>query len=169
MTAYRIDPHRSEVYIQMHSNVHPIEIRTQGLSGTIEAEVGGGSLLLAPSPRARMEISADLLRSGIELYDKEFHRMLEVQRHPTIRCELRETREVTTGRYRVIGTLSLHGVTRDIDGEVTARVRGAGANLEIEVDETIDVRDFNIQLPKILMLEVQPDVAIRAKIRAVRS
>jgi hypothetical protein len=31
------------------------------------------------------------------------------------------------------------------------------------------MRDFNLDPPKILMLEVQPDVAVRAKIRAVRA
>jgi polyisoprenoid-binding protein YceI len=169
MTAYRIESDHSEVFVEARSNVHPIEIRTQGLSGTIEVDVDAGKLQLSPAPRAAMEIAADLLRSGIELYDKEIHRMIEVRKYRAIKGELRETSEITPGRYKLTGTLQLHGVTRDIDGEVTVRVSDDGATLEIEGTKTLDMRDFNLDPPKILMLEVQPEVAVRAKIRAVRA
>ena len=169
MTAYRIEPDQSEIFVEARSNVHPIEIRTQGLSGTIEVDVEGGQLRLSPSPQARLEISADLLRSGIELYDNEIHRMIEVRKYRSIKGELRETDEIASGRYRLKGSLSLHGVTRDIDGEVTVRVSDGAGTLEIEGTKTLDMRAFNLDPPKILMLEVQPDVAIRAKIRAVRA
>jgi polyisoprenoid-binding protein YceI len=169
MTAYRIEPDHSEIYVEARSNVHPIEIRTQGLAGTIEVDVDAGTLRLSPAPRATLEISADLLRSGIELYDKEIHRMIEVRKYRAIKGELRETHEITPGRYRLTGSLQLHGVTRDIDGEVTVRIGDDGATLDIEGTKTLDMRDFNLDPPKILMLEVQPDVAVRAKIRAVRA
>jgi polyisoprenoid-binding protein YceI len=169
MTAYRIEPDQSEVYVEARSNVHPIEIRTQGLSGTIEAETESGQLKISPAPRATIEIGADELRSGIELYDKEIHRMIEVRKYRTIKCELLETKETTSGHYKLKGTIQLHGVTREIDGDVTVRVNDEAGTLEIEGSKTIDMRDFNLDPPKILMLEVQPDVSIRAKIRAVRA
>jgi polyisoprenoid-binding protein YceI len=169
MTAYRIESDHSEVFVEARSNVHPIEIRTQGLSGTIEVDVDAGKLQLSPAPRAAMEIAADLLRSGIELYDKEIHRMIEVRKYRTIKCELLETSEVTSGHFKLKGTIQLHGVTREIDGDVTVRVNDDAGTIEIEGSKTIDMRDFNLDPPKILMLEVQPDVSIRAKIRAVRA
>jgi hypothetical protein len=58
-------------------------------------------------------------------------------------------------------------VTRDIEGEVTVRVGDDW--LEFEGAKTLDMRDFKLEPPKILMLEVQAEINLRAKIRAVRS
>jgi polyisoprenoid-binding protein YceI len=166
MTLYRIDADRSEVFAEARSNVHPIEIRTQGLSGTIEVDVRNGQIDLASAPRAELEISADRLRSGIELYDSEIHRRIEVRKFRTIRGQLRDASEIGPGRYKLRGSLSLHGVTRDIEGEVMVRVGDDW--LEIEGAKTLDMRDFKLDPPKILMLEVQAEINLRAKIRAVR-
>jgi polyisoprenoid-binding protein YceI len=169
MTAYRIEPDHSELFVEARSNVHPIEIRAQGLTGTIDIDVREGQLNLSAAPQAQLEISAELLRSGIELYDNEFHRMIEVRKYRSIKGQLLEASEIAPGRYRLRGRLSLHGVTRDIDGEVTVRVRDGDGTLEIEGTKTLDMRDFNLDPPKILMLEVQPEISVRAKIRAVRA
>ncbi len=168
MPQYQIDPEESEIFAEARSNVHPIEIRTHGVSGTIDVEVDSGKLNLDGVPRATVQISADLLRSGIELYDNEIHRMIEARKYRTIRGELTHATEIANGRYRLRGSLSLHGVTRDIEGEVTVRVRDGDAVLEIEGAQTLDMREFNLDPPKILMLEVKPEVRIQAKIRAVR-
>ena len=169
MAQYRIEPDDSEIFVEAHSNVHPIEIHIQGLVGTIDADVQSGELDLAISPRASLQLPAELLRSGIELYDNEIHRMIEVRKYRSIKGQLLEASEIAPGRYRLRGRLSLHGVTRDIDGEVTVRVRDGDGTLEIEGTKTLDMRDFNLDPPKILMLEVQPEISVRAKIRAVRA
>jgi polyisoprenoid-binding protein YceI len=166
MARYRIDAERSEVFVEARSNVHPIEMRTQGVRGTIEVEVRGGKIDLSSPPRAEVEIPADLLRSGIDLYDSEIKRRMEVRKYPMIKGYLRDASEVGDGRYRLRGALSLHGVTREIEGE--ASVRAGDDWLEIEAAKTLDTRDFELEPPKILMLEVQTLVSLRAKIRAVR-
>ena len=167
MAQYRIDAERSEVFVEARSNVHPIEIRTQGVSGTIELEVRGGQIDLSSAPRAELEIAADRLRSGIDLYDSEIHRRIEVRKFRSVKGQLRDASEIGPGRYRLRGSLSLHGVTRDIEGEV--RVRVGDDWLEFEGAKTLDMRDFKLEPPKILMLEVQAEINLRAKIRAVRS
>jgi polyisoprenoid-binding protein YceI len=167
MAQYRIDSDRSEVYVEARSNVHPIEIRTQGVRGTIELEVRDGKIDLSSAPRAELEIQADLLRSGIDLYDSEIHRRIEVRKYRAIKGQLRDASEIGPGRYRLRGNLSLHGVTRDLEGEVTMR---AGDDwVEFEGTKTLDMRDYNLEPPKILMLEVQAQINLRAKIRATRS
>lgn len=168
MTAYRIEPDQSEVYVEARSNVHPIEIRTQGVTGIIEVDTEPGRLKLSPAPRASIEIGADDLRSGIELYDKEIHRMIEVRKYRTIKCELLEVNEVSAGHFQLKGTIQIHGVTRELDGDVTVQVNDDAVTLEIEGSKTIDMRDYDLDPPKILMLEVRPDVSIKAKLRAVR-
>lgn len=167
MTRYLVDPDRSELQAEAHSNVHPIEIRTHGFEGTIEAEAKGSELDLSRQPSARLEIDADLMKSGIELYDNEIARMIEVRKYSRIRGELLRTADAGSGRYRLRCKLSFHGVNRELDTEV--RVRFPDANtIEIEGEQDIDMRDYNLKPPKILMLEVKPDVRLRAKIVAVR-
>lgn len=168
MAQYRIDPDDSDIFVEARSNVHPIEIRTQGLTGTIDVDVKSGELELATSPRATLHFPAELLRSGIELYDNEIHRMIEVRKYRAIRGELTQVTEISKGRYRLRGSLSLHGVTRDIEGEVRVQVRDQGRVLEIEGEHTLDMRDFDLDPPKILMLQVKPDVRVHATLRALR-
>lgn len=167
MAQYRIDADRSEVFVEARSNVHPIEIRTQGVRGTIEVDVRNGEIDLSSAPRAELEIAADLLRSGIDLYDSEIHRRIEVRKYRSIKGQLKDASQIGPGRYRLRGTLSLHGVTRDIEGEVTMRVGDDW--LEFEGSKSLDMREFNLEPPKILMLEVQAQINLRAKIRAVRA
>ena len=166
MARYRIDSERSEVFVEARSNLHPIEIRTQGLSGTIDLDVREGQVDLSSTPRAELEISADLMRSGITHYDSEIHRRLEVLKYSAIRGQLRDAKEISPGHYRLRGSLSLHGVTREIEGEVTVRVSDDA--LEIEGSTSLDPRDYKLEPPKILMLAMQPEISIRAVIRAAR-
>jgi len=167
MAKYSIDSDRSEVFVEARSNVHPIEIRTQGVRGSIDVERRGGEIDLSSAPRAELEISSELLRSGIDLYDSEIHRRIEVRKYRTIKGQLRDASQIGPGRYRLRGTLSLHGVTQDIEGEVTLRTGDDW--LEVEGAKTLDMRDFKLEPPKILMLEVQAQISLRAKIRAVRA
>jgi hypothetical protein len=62
----------------------------------------------------------------------------------------------------------LRGVTREISGEVTLRVRDADDSLEVEWAGTRDTRHFELPPPKILMLEMQPEINVRAKLHAAR-
>jgi polyisoprenoid-binding protein YceI len=71
------------------------------------------------------------------------------------------------GRYHVRGDLSLHGVTKPIEGDVTLRAID-DETVEVEGEKVIDLRDFGLQPPKILMLKVYPDVKVRAKVVATR-
>ena len=167
MARYRIDSERSELIVDARSNVHPIEIRTAGVSGTIDVDVRAGQVDLSSPPRAEFEITANLLRSGIDLYDKEIQRRIGVHKYRVIRGRIHGAREIAPPRYRLNGKLSLHGVTREIEGEVNVRVDDGA--LEIEGSTLLDTRDYNIEPPKVLMLEVNPKVTIRVLIRAVSS
>jgi hypothetical protein len=167
MANFRIDPERSQLIIDVRSNVHPIEIRTTGFSGTIEVEVGNGQVDQSSPVQAEFEIAADLLRSGIDLYDEEIQRRIGARMYRSIRGQIRSGREVAPARYRLNRTLSLHGVTREIEGDVDVRIDDGA--LEIDGSTSLDTRDYEIEPPRILMLEVNPKVTISALVRAARA
>jgi polyisoprenoid-binding protein YceI len=67
----------------------------------------------------------------------------------------------------VRGDRTLRGVTKSLEGEVTLQVID-DETVQVEGEKTIDVRDFGLNPPKILMLQVYPEVRIRARLVAIR-
>jgi polyisoprenoid-binding protein YceI len=93
-------------------------------------------------------------------------RRLDARRYPMASAELRFLDAAGhLNRYQVHGDLTLHGVTRtmigalavDFDGKSVVRVYG---------DKVVDIRDFNIPSPTMLMLRIYPDVRVRISLIA---
>jgi polyisoprenoid-binding protein YceI len=165
---FRIVPERSEAWVDADSSVHPIHGHAAGLEGSIEAEVADGRLDLSVQPKMRLELAIDRLTSGNPLYDSETRRRVEARRYPTIVGEAREVSELATpGSYRVRGDLTFHGVTRSVEGEVAVSFPD-DRTLALEGQQTFDVREFGVEPPKLLMLRVHPEAAVRVRVVAER-
>jgi polyisoprenoid-binding protein YceI len=163
---FKIIGARSRFWFDARSSLHPIKAETAAINGFIEAETDGVGLNLASPPQARIEIDAATVRTGNGLYDRELERRLEVRNYPRIIGEVLEVSQVNPGsRYRVRGNVSLHGVTRMMEGEVTLRAVD-DAHFEFEGEKTFDMRDFGLTPPRILMLKVYPEVKVRGRIVA---
>ena len=159
---YRIIPERSTLTARARSSLHPIQVQSAGLQGHLEAQVSDGRVEL--SLPAHLEFDSERLKSGNPLLDVELVRRLEVRKFPQVVGEARAIQPVTAGRFSVRGDLCLHGVTRTLDGEVG--VRTSGDTLEVEVEKVIDMRDFDLTPPKILMLRVYPEVRVSIRLVA---
>lgn len=166
MATFRIDPGQSRVWIEARSSMHPIHGEAQGLEGSIEADVADGRVDVSGTPRIKIELPVENLRSGKKLDDAEMMRRIDARRFPRIRGETTELKE-SNGRYRVRGDLTFHGVTRPVEGEVTISAPDE-RSLVIEGEQVFDIRDFGVEPPKILMLKVHPDVRVRVKVVAQR-
>ncbi|HZJ53475.1 MAG TPA: YceI family protein [Myxococcaceae bacterium] len=162
MARFRISPQRSELWAEARSSLHPVRVHTSGLEGVVEAElVDGQPALRTPT---YVEVDTQRLRSGNPLVDGELHRRLDSRKFPRIRGELtRSTPGNGAGRSRLTGELTLHGVTRTLDVEVTVRQLDA-RTLEIEGARAIDMRDFGLPPPSFLMFKMQPQVQVRARL-----
>lgn len=165
MPKFRIIPERSLVWMDASSSLHPIHATGAGLEGWFEAEVGGGGIDLSVPPRGRLELAVELLSSGNPLYDREMRRRVQARRHPTIVGELREMQALDRpGHYRVRGDVTFRGVTRTVEDVMTVELDGR--TIQLEGKHTFDIRDFEMEAPKILMLKVHPEVAVRVQIVA---
>jgi polyisoprenoid-binding protein YceI len=164
VATFRIDPDRSRIVLEARSSLHPIHGEATGLEGSIEADVTDGHVEFGETPKIRVELPVERLKSGKALEDAEMQRRIDAKRFPTIKGEVREVQETAGGRYQMRGDLTFHGVTRPVDGEVSAKVDGD--SLVFEGEETFDIRDFGVQPPKILMLKVHPDVKVRVRVVA---
>jgi polyisoprenoid-binding protein YceI len=164
MPRYKITPRRSRLSFEARSSLHPIKAEATGVGGFVEAELNPGGLDLKVTPQGKLEVDVDSIKTGNMLYDRELERQLEVRKYPRIRGEIVEVTELEAGhRYKIRGNLSVHGVTKPVEGEVKLRVLDDGS-FEAEGEQTFDIRDFGLTPPRILMLKVYPDVKVRAHI-----
>jgi polyisoprenoid-binding protein YceI len=145
--------------------MHPIHGEAEGLEGSIEADMAEGRIDVSGAPRIQIELPVEKLQSGKKLEDVEMMRRIDARRFPKITGETTEVKENGGGRYRIRGDLTFHGVTRQVEGEVTVSAPDEHS-LVIEGEQVFDIRDFGVQPPKILMLKVHPDVRVRVKVVA---
>jgi polyisoprenoid-binding protein YceI len=160
---YRVTPEKSRLWFEARSSLHPIKAEAAGVGGTVEAELTTEGLDLKAAPRGKLEVDVDSIRTGNVLYDREIVRQLEVRKYPRIRGEIVEVKELDAGRYKIRGNLSVHGVSKPVEGEVKLRVLGDGS-FEADGEQTFDIRDFGLTPPRILMLKVYPEVKVHAHI-----
>jgi polyisoprenoid-binding protein YceI len=165
---YDIVPDRSEVWIDATSPIHPIQSHTRGLEGFVDLEVHDGRLNLTVPPKGQMSLPVERLQSGNPLEDRELRRRIDARRYRTIDGRLLEVRETgTRTRYLVRGDVTFKGVTNTYEGEMTID-QVDDKTLTLEGRSTFDIREFGMEPPRILMLRVDPEVAVRVEIVAAR-
>ncbi len=163
---YEILADRSVLLIEARSTVGPISFGAIGLIGRIDAVVADGRVAVDPAPVANLEVPVDQLRSGNGLYDAELLRRIDGHRFPTVAIELRELLPIgNDDRYRLNGSVSFHGVTRDVAGTASIAVNDAG-HLVVTGEQMFDIRDFDLTSPTVLMLRIYPDVRVRLQLEA---
>jgi PadR family transcriptional regulator, regulatory protein PadR len=158
---------RSAVLVEARSTVGPISFGALGVSGWMEAEVVDGAVVVdRQAPSANLVVPVGDLRSGNRFYDAELLRRIDASRHPTVTLQLDECTPLgMADRYRVRGGATLHGVSRALEGSVVVQV-GPGGGLEVTGEQVLDIRDFDIDSPTVLMLRIYPDVTVRLQIEA---
>jgi DNA-binding PadR family transcriptional regulator len=165
--SFRVVPDRSVVLVEARSTVGPISFGAIGVTGWIETEVSTGAVRGNAHTRAHLQIAMDGLRSGNGLYDAELSRRIDARRFPNATIDLRECDEVwAEERYRLTGDLDFHGVTRRVQGTVEVTSALDDGRLVVTGDQALDIRDFDIASPTVLMLRIYPDVRVRLHVEA---
>jgi polyisoprenoid-binding protein YceI len=154
------------VLIDARSSVGPITFGALGVTGGIDLVMADGRISARACPRAYLEIAVNQLRSGNGLYDAELMRRIEGRRYPNVRLDLRECQAVgSSGRYRLRGDVTFHGTTKALDGSVELS-ESTERTLVIRGEQMVDIRDFGIASPTVLMLRIYPDVQVKIQIEA---
>lgn len=163
---YRLLPERSVVLIEARSTVGPISFGAMGISGSVEVDVVGGQIVTENRPTAEVVIPVSELRSGNRLYDAELLRRIDAKRYPVVTLDLRDCTALgVANRYRLDGSVTLHGVTREVEGTVVVTLPEE-RSLVVSGNQVFDIRDFGIVSPTVLMLRIYPDVTLRLQIEA---
>jgi len=164
--AYRVVPERAALVLVARSNAGPITFGASGIEGSIEAEVGEGSVSVRIPPAARLKVPIDQLTCGNQVYDAELLRRVDARLFPSATLELLNATPVgSTGRYHVEGELTFHGVTRKMAGTVAVTFPAPG-RMVIEGEQVLDMRNFEITPPAVAMLRIYPDVRVQLHVEA---
>ena len=127
---------------------------------------GGGRVNTTVPPKGHVELDVERISSGNALYDREMRKRVNVRRYPTISADLVGFSPLSRqGRYRAQGEISFHGVTWPAEDDLDLTVR-EDRSMTLTGDSSFDLRDFDLEPPKILMIRVEPEVRVRFSVLA---
>jgi polyisoprenoid-binding protein YceI len=164
MTHFSIIPEQSRLTATAQSSVHPIHAEATRLTGSMDITLTDGALDLASAPEAMIELRLEDLRADNQLYNTELKRRIDAKRFPLITGSVTDVQAASGGSYAVGGDLTLHGVTAHVNGSADLRMEGQELHVSGQLD--LDIRNFGLTPPRILMLKVQPEVQVTIEIVA---
>jgi polyisoprenoid-binding protein YceI len=165
VSRFRAVPEESTFWAELESNAHPVEVKTAGIYGYVEAAFNGDGQLDPSLPhRAQLAFWVEDMNSGNELRDVEMMRRMDPRRHPSIEWTVRKVTSRGDGRVRASCEVTVHGRTRTFEEDF--RMSKAPGLLVIEGEHDFDMRDFGIVPPKFLWLWIEPRLKARVRIVA---
>ncbi len=168
MPQFRVNTAKSTVQVGLRVNLHPSHVNANALSGVISCEVDAkGRPRLDRPYGAELTLPVGAIKSGNGIQDREMRRRFDASRHPTITAKVTHGEALEgQGRYHAVAQLTMHGQTREIAGDVQLRIDGT--TMTIDGQQVINVKDFGIDPPNLIILRVEPDVDLQVHIVAER-
>ncbi len=167
MANFTLDPERSSVSIAGTSSVHPISADAAGLTGTFEIRLRSGKILADPGLAGEVNIDVDKLRSGNALVDRETRRRINASTYPEISGVAVGSERTSATTMAVTGEISFRGEVVGVTGDLALEMVGDEAHLSGE--QTFDVREWGLKLPRLGFLKVHPDVTVSVSLVGVPS
>ncbi len=163
---YSVSPAESQLTVEAQSTLHPVHAGTSDLDGFLEVSWNGdGTLGMDPQPKMHVEFPIDRLRSGNALQDREMQKFIDAARFPKASADLREVQALPEpGRYKARGDITLAGRYRTYEGEFALTRNGDSVALDGEL--SLDIRDFGLRPPSLLMLKIDPVVKVQLQLVA---
>ena len=162
---YAVVPTESWIAFEGRSTLHRVHGKAANLQGYVETDWSDGVPSLQPPPRMHVEFPVEQLRSGNALQDREMWKMIDSKRFPAIAADLVELRPgAQPGRFSASGRVTLAGRSRAYEGELM--LQQANDAISIEGELALDIRDFGLQPPSLLLMKVEPAIALHLHVVA---
>ena len=166
MPRFAVSTAQSTVQVGLRVNLHPSHVNASALTGFIECELDDSGRPRLDRPyRAELALPVEAIKSGNAIQDREMRRRFDASRYPAITAVVTHGEALDgEGRYRATAQLTMHGVTKDIAGELTLNVNGR--TMTVDGRQVINIKDFGIDPPRLIILKVEPDVDLQVHIVA---
>jgi hypothetical protein len=165
-TRYTVSSSESSLAVEARSTLHAIRATVSGLTGyVVAAWKADGGLASAPDPVMHLEFPIDQVRSGNAMQDREMRKLVDAGRFPKVAADLRTIELLSSpSRYKASGEITLVGRARTYGGEFMIANDGGAVSVEGELN--LDIRDFGLKPPSLLILKVDPILRIRLRLVA---
>lgn len=158
MSRFVVAAGASQLSAFARSTVHPFGYSAP-VTGEVDATVRDGRFDLTEPITASLEVDLHALSGNDPPLDGEMRRRLDVQRYPRAKAAVLTVTAGTEGSvYRLRGELSLHGKTRPLEGDATVTLDGD--QLRATGSLLIDIREFGIKPPSLLIVRVHPEIEV---------
>jgi hypothetical protein len=166
---YAVSSSESALTFQARSTLHAVHGKATGLSGYIEAAWNpDGTLAEQPATKMHVDFPVEGLNSGNSIQDREMWKMIDSKRFPRIAADLRDIRPAATpGWYAARGDITLAGRSRMYDGEIA--LAHDGDRVTIDGELIVDIRDFGLKAPNLLIVKVDPTINVRLQLIATKA
>jgi polyisoprenoid-binding protein YceI len=158
---FRLDPAESRVWFDADARLHSFRGQTQHITGSFTLRQGSPPQIAD----ARVSINAASLETGNSERDADMRKdFLEVERFPTIELhgvELLMARPATDeASWDVVlqAQLTVHGTTREV--KVPTSVRLAPERITARGQIHLDIRDYKIRVPRLLLVPMKSEVLV---------
>jgi len=169
MARFEILENLSNLSLQGQTSLHAILASTDKLAGAFDIEVTEPGVFDLSAPmEGSLEIYVDDLRTESYL-DVAVRDRLNTRRYPKIVASLTGMRphEDEAGRFLATGDITFHGETCSQSSEISVRWMDDDT-IEVKGEIWIDVREFKVELPKMITSSVEPDVRARLRLMLKR-
>lgn len=166
---YNVSPRESMLTFEARSTLHAVKGKVSEINGYIEAHWNeDGTLASDPQPKMHVDFPVEGLKSGNNLQDREMWKLVDSRRFPRVAADLRDIKPAASaGRYTASGEVTLAGRSRRYEGEFT--LGQAGDRATLDGDLSLDIRDFGLKAPNLVLVKVAPVVKIHLRLVAMRS
>jgi polyisoprenoid-binding protein YceI len=160
-TQFHIVPSESRVWFDADAPLHSFRGQTQDLSGAFTLQQTSPPQI----SEAKVTVNAASLKTGNSERDADMRRdFLEVERFPSIELHVGAVQAAPsaageTGWDVVLhAQLTVHGTTRSV--RVPATVDLAAERVRARGQVHLDMRDFNIRVPRVLLIPMKSQVLV---------
>ena len=161
---YGVQSSASTLGFDAKSTLHAVHGTASQLTGSVVATIADGALVLDPAPAMHVEFPVERLTSGNALQDKEMWKLLDSKRSPIIAADLRRLTLTGGNAYHAAGDITMSGRRKSYEGDLTIAIDGD--RLTVTGSLVVDIRDFGLQPPRLLMVTVQPQVTVTLRLVA---
>lgn len=131
---------------------------------------GSAPELKAQEKDGKLTVTVPLgnLETGMKLRNKHLRGYLETDKYPDAtlsvkRAKLKEPANDETVSSSATGEFTLHGVTKSV--KFNYRVKRTGSDYHVQGLASVDIRDFNVEVPCYLGVCVDPTVKLKVKFK----
>lgn len=149
----------SRVSVWGQSSQHAFRARATRLRGFVEANFVNGRIATEPPPKMHLEIPVAGIAADDQRVDTPVQRVIGSAVNPDVLAELKTLSALEDAhRYAAAGSITVNGKKQAVTG--TIEVSREGDRVRIRGRQILDIRRFGIEIPRVLMFAVRPEVTV---------